>query len=138
MTPACSLRAVAPPTGAAAASTPPRAARAGLWSYPHISEPTSPRTWTLTPTPRPCSSRLPAAGVQGGSQVGSARDGNNVVLNDGRAAFQSVFHIHLHVVPRQNGDKLSFAKGMLLRRDPDREKTGRTLREALEKVDATE
>ena len=57
---------------------------------------------------------------------------------DGRAAFQSVFHIHLHVVPRQNGDKLSFAKGMLLRRDPDREKTGRTLREALEKIDATE
>jgi histidine triad (HIT) family protein len=75
---------------------------------------------------------------QGGSRVGSARDGNNVVLKDGRAAFQSVFHIDLRVVPRQNGDKLSFAKGMLLRRDPDREKTGRTLREALEKIDATE
>ena len=42
------------------------------------------------------------------------------------------------MVPRQNGDKLSFAKGMLLRRDPDREKTGRTLRQALEKIDATE
>ena len=39
-----------------------------------------------------------------------AADGNNVVINDGRAAFQSVFHIHLHVVPRHNGDKLSFAK----------------------------
>src|ERR1700758_3021338 len=26
-------------------------------------------------------------------------DGNNVVINDGRAAFQSVFHIHAHVVP---------------------------------------
>jgi histidine triad (HIT) family protein len=49
-----------------------------------------------------------------------------------------VFDIHLDVVPRQNGDKLSFAKGMLLRRDPDREKTGRTLREALEKINATE
>jgi diadenosine tetraphosphate (Ap4A) HIT family hydrolase len=72
-------------------------------------------------------------------ESGPARDGDNVVLKDGRAAFQSVFHIHLHVVPRQNGDnKLSFAKGMLLRRDPDREKTGRTLREALEKIDATE
>jgi hypothetical protein len=58
-------------------------------------------------------------------ESGPARDGDNVVLKDGRAAFQSVFHIHLHVVPRQNGDnKLSFAKGMLLRRDPDREKTG--------------
>jgi hypothetical protein len=38
----------------------------------------------------------------------------------------------------KNGDKLSFARGMLLRRDPDCEKTGRTLREALEKIDATE
>ena len=75
---------------------------------------------------------------QGGSRVGSARERNNVLLNDGRAAFQSVFHIHLHVVPRQNGDKLSFAKGVLLRRDQDREKTGRTLREALAKLDATE
>jgi len=42
------------------------------------------------------------------------------------------------VVPRLNGDTLSFAMGMLLRRDRDREKTGRTLREALEKIDATE
>jgi diadenosine tetraphosphate (Ap4A) HIT family hydrolase len=75
---------------------------------------------------------------QGGSRVGSARDGNSVVLKDGRATFQSVFHFDLHVVQRENGDKLSFAKGMLLRHDPDREKTGRTLREALEKIDATE
>jgi histidine triad (HIT) family protein len=64
-------------------------------------------------------------------------DGNNVVINDGRAAFQSVLHIHLHVVPRRTGDKLSFAKGMVLRRDPDRESTGRILREALAKIDAT-
>ena len=28
-------------------------------------------------------------------------DGNNVVINDGKAAFQSVFHIHLHVLPRR-------------------------------------
>ena len=63
-------------------------------------------------------------------------DGNNVVINDGKAAFQSVFHIHLHVLPRQNGDKLSFAKGMLLRRDPDREESGRLLREALAQLDS--
>ena len=71
-------------------------------------------------------------------ESGLRADGNNVVLKDGHAAFQSVFHIDLRVVQRQNGDKLSFAKGMLLRRDPDREKTGRTLREALAKLDATE
>lgn len=62
-------------------------------------------------------------------------DGNNIAINDGKAAFQSVFHIHLHVVPRRSGDKLSFAKGMLVRRDSDREQTGRLLREALALVD---
>jgi histidine triad (HIT) family protein len=49
-----------------------------------------------------------------------------------------VFHIHLHVCRDKTATKLWFAKGMLLRRDPDREKTGRTLRQALEKVDASE
>jgi histidine triad (HIT) family protein len=58
-------------------------------------------------------------------------DATNIGINDGRAAFQSVFHIHLHVLPRRNGDKLSVAKGMVLRRDPDREATGQILREAL-------
>ncbi|MGN7781582.1 HIT family protein [Mycolicibacterium sp. 22603] len=65
-------------------------------------------------------------------------DGNNIAINDGKAAFQTVFHIHLHVVPRRAGDKLSFAKGMLVRRDPDREESGRLLRTALAELDATE
>ena len=63
-----------------------------------------------------------------------AADGNNIAINDGKAAFQSVFHIHLHVAPRKTGDTLSFAKGLVLRRDPDRETTGRILREALERL----
>jgi diadenosine tetraphosphate (Ap4A) HIT family hydrolase len=62
-------------------------------------------------------------------------DANNIAINDGKAAFQTVFHIHLHVVPRRNGDKLAFAKGMLLRRDPDREATGNILRTALAQPD---
>lgn len=62
-------------------------------------------------------------------------DGNNIVINDGRAAFQTVFHIHLHVLPRRDGDKLSFAKNMLVRRDPDREESGRLLREALARLE---
>ncbi|MDO3403248.1 HIT family protein [Mycolicibacterium neoaurum] len=65
-------------------------------------------------------------------------DGNNIAINDGKAAFQTVFHIHLHVVPRRAGDKLSFAKGMLVRRDPDREESGRLLRTALAELDAAE
>src|SRR6201992_1411154 len=58
-------------------------------------------------------------------------DATTIGINDGQAAFQTVFHIHLHVLPRRNGDKLSVAKGLLLRRDPDRESTGRILRDAL-------
>ncbi len=63
-------------------------------------------------------------------------DGNNIVLNDGKAAFQSVLHIHLHVAPRKSGDKLSFAKGLVVRHDADREGTGRVLREALAELGA--
>jgi len=65
-------------------------------------------------------------------------DATNIAINDGRAAFQTVFHIHLHVLPRRNGDKLSVAKGMLVRRDPDREATAQILREALARIDASQ
>ena len=65
-------------------------------------------------------------------------DATNIGINDGRAAFQSVFHIHLHVLPRRNGDKLSVAKGMVLRRDPGREATGRILRDALARIEASQ
>jgi histidine triad (HIT) family protein len=83
--------------------------------------------------------------VRIGQRIGQAArvselkaDGNNVVINDGKAAFQSVFHIHLHVAPRKSGDKLSFAKGLVVRHDPDRDATGRILRDALAKIDAFE
>ena len=76
--------------------------------------------------------------AQAARKSGLHADGNNVVINDGKAAFQTVFHIHLHVLPRQSGDKLSVAKGVLLRRDPDREETGRILRAALAELDAAQ
>ena len=65
---------------------------------------------------------------------GLAATGNNMAINDGKSAMQTVFHIHLHVIPRRDGDKVAFAKGMLLRRDPDREATGRILRDAVERL----
>ena len=65
-------------------------------------------------------------------------DATNIAINDGRPAFQTVLHIHLHVLPRRNGDKLSVAKGMLLRRDPDREATAHILREAVARTDASQ
>jgi len=96
-------------------------------------------TVDLTDTP---SSTL-ADMVRIGQRIGLAAraselraDGNNIAINDGKAAFQSVFHIHLHVTPRHDGDKLSLAKGLVIRRDPDRETTGRILREALAALEA--
>jgi histidine triad (HIT) family protein len=96
-------------------------------------------TVDLTDTPAVALAGMMALGQRialAARSSGLHADGNNIVINDGRAAFQSVFHIHLHVVPRRSGDKLSFAKGMVLRRDPDREQTGRILREALARSDA--
>jgi histidine triad (HIT) family protein len=96
-------------------------------------------TTDLTDTPPDTLADMVALGQRIGlaaraSELGA--DGNNIAINDGHAAFQSVFHVHLHVLPRRHGDKLAFARGMVLRRDPDREATGRILREALAQLDA--
>ncbi len=89
----------------------------------------------LTDTPAPTLAGMMAVGqriAQATRVSGLAATGNNVAINDGKSAMQSVFHIHVHVIPRRDGDKLSFVKGMVLRRDPDRETTGAILRNALE------
>ncbi|WP_067702071.1 HIT family protein [Nocardia jejuensis] len=65
-------------------------------------------------------------------------DGANLVLNDGKAAFQTVHHVHLHVVPRQHGDILTFAKGFVLRRPHDRETTAAAIRSGLDRLAAEE
>ena len=88
----------------------------------------------LTDTPVSTLAAMMAVGkrIAGATRVsGLAATGNNVAINDGKSAMQSVFHIHLHVIPRRDGDKVSFVKGMLMRLDPDRETTGAILREAL-------
>lgn len=59
-------------------------------------------------------------------------DGVNLAVNDGRAAFQTVFHTHLHVVPRHSGDKLKFAKGLVVRKDPDPAETAAIIRAGVE------
>lgn len=98
-------------------------------------------TVDLTDTPPETVAQMAVIGqriAKAARASGLHADGNNIAINDGKSAFQSVFHIHLHVVPRRDGDKLSFAKGMLVRRDSDREETGRLLREALAHVDSAE
>lgn len=36
-------------------------------------------------------------------------DGLNIVQNNGEAAGQTVFHLHIHVIPRFNDDKVNFS-----------------------------
>lgn len=91
----------------------------------------------LTDTPAATLAGMMALGqriAQATRASGLAATGNNVAINDGKSAMQTVFHIHLHVIPRRDGDKVAFAKGMLLRRDPDRDTTGRILRDAVERL----
>ncbi|WP_433195082.1 HIT family protein [Nocardia sp. CA-107356] len=64
-----------------------------------------------------------------------AADGANLVLNDGTAAFQTVSHVHLHVIPRRHGDKLSFAAGLLLRRPHDPQSTAAAIRAGITALD---
>ncbi|MGH3577402.1 MAG: HIT family protein [Mycobacterium sp.] len=94
-------------------------------------------TVDLTDTPPETLADMVAIGhrIARAARATELADATHIGINDGRAAFQSVFHIHLHVLPRRNGDKLSVAKGMLLRRDPDRETTGQILRDALARID---
>ncbi len=94
-----------------------------------------PKTHTvdITDTPAGTVAGMMAVGhrIAQAARRGLGATGTNLAVNDGKSAFQSVFHIHLHVVPRRDGDKIAFVKGMLLRRDPDREASGRLLRDAL-------
>lgn len=97
-------------------------------------------TVDLTDTPPETLADMIAIGqrIAQAARMTELADATHIGINDGRAAFQTVFHVHLHVLPRRDGDKLSVAKGMLLRRDPDREATGRILREALARIDASQ
>ena len=44
--------------------------------------------------------------VARGVRDAMAADGLNLFQSNGRAAFQSVFHVHVHVVPRWSGDAI--------------------------------
>ncbi|MBL4794492.1 MAG: HIT family protein [Pseudomonadales bacterium] len=52
-------------------------------------------------------------------KIGLQVDGTNLVINDGKAAQQTVPHVHIHLVPRTQGDvpklTLRFLKGLVLK-----------------------
>ncbi|RFZ46711.1 HIT-like protein [Mycobacterium marinum] len=97
-------------------------------------------TVDLTDTPPETLAQMATIGqrIAKAARATELADATNIGINDGSAAFQTVFHIHLHVLPRRDGDKLSVVKGLLLRRDNDREATGRILRDALARIEASQ
>ena len=59
-------------------------------------------------------------------------EGVNLFLADGEAAFQDVFHVHLHVIPRFRGDGFEVKVGPHYGLKPDREELDRIAREIRE------
>jgi len=61
-------------------------------------------------------------------------DGVNLFLADGAAAFQEVFHVHLHVLPRSRGDglKLGYKAGRPSR--PELERQAAAIRTGLDRA----
>ena len=53
-------------------------------------------------------------------QSGLRCEGINLFLADGEAAFQEIFHVHLHVLPRYAGDGFGLAFGLHYGRRPER------------------
>lgn len=52
-------------------------------------------------------------------------EGINLLLSDGRAAFQEIFHVHLHVIPRFEGDNLRISFGRRYSVKPERNELDR-------------
>ena len=58
-------------------------------------------------------------------------DGVNIFLADGKAAFQEVFHTHLHVFPRMEGDGFRIEADWQVRPRVELEDAARAVREGL-------
>jgi histidine triad (HIT) family protein len=72
--------------------------------------------------------------ADGVKRSGVKCEGVNLLLSDGRAAFQEIFHVHLHVIPRFKGDSLRISFGRQYESKPEEEeleKTASKIREVL-------
>ncbi|PPK92260.1 diadenosine tetraphosphate (Ap4A) HIT family hydrolase [Kineococcus xinjiangensis] len=62
-------------------------------------------------------------------------EGINVLLCDGEAAFQTVFHFHLHVIPRYAGDGWTIKPEPLDRERSLLDRDARSIRDAIASTD---
>lgn len=53
-------------------------------------------------------------------------EGVNLLLSDGEAAFQEIFHVHLHVIPRFKGDGFGIRFGRQYGLKPEKDKLDKT------------
>lgn len=58
-------------------------------------------------------------------------DSVNIIQSTGGAAFQTVFHLHVHVLPRRVDDGFSFSARRLIRSDVELDRVHAELRAAL-------
>jgi histidine triad (HIT) family protein len=58
-------------------------------------------------------------------QSGVKCEGINLLLSDGRSAFQEIFHVRLHVIPRFEGDSLHISFGRKYSVKPERNELNR-------------
>jgi histidine triad (HIT) family protein len=69
--------------------------------------------------------------VAGAVRAATGCDGINLVLSDGQAAGQDVFHLHLHVKPRWTGDTVRLSWNTATVPDADRAALAESLRTRL-------
>jgi len=58
-------------------------------------------------------------------------EGFNVFSNNGSIAGQSVFHFHVHITPRYQGDNIRFVHGNKHYREGEMEKFGKSIRASI-------
>jgi len=52
--------------------------------------------------------------IEAQKKVGYGVEGTNIVINDGKAANQTIPHLHLHLIPRQSGDLIRSIPKLIL------------------------
>lgn len=73
-----------------------------------------------------------AAKVSKGQKKALSCDGVNLLQNNGLAAGQSVFHFHMHLIPRYTDDNMDIPWACLSYEEGEAEQVAASIREAME------